>query len=91
MLLKYENTESKTKLSWNIPLHSVKKYHCDWFNKLNGQQLGKIWGAERTLGRRRRRSCQPDKEEARKQHEQNTTKVIKLKGSKEEINRNGII
>lgn len=48
-------------------------------------------GAERTLGRRRRRSCQPDKEEARKQHEQNTTKVIKPKGSKEEINRNGII
>lgn len=79
MLLKYENTESKTKLSWNIPLHSVKKYHCDWFNKLNGQQLGKILGAERTLGRRRGRSRQPYKEEARKQHEQYTIKVIKPK------------
>ena len=29
--------------------------HFDWFNKkkLNGQYLGRIWGAERTLGRRK--------------------------------------
>lgn len=36
-------------------------------------------GAERTLGRRRGRSRQPYKEEARKQHEQYTIKVIKPK------------
>ena len=33
------------KLLWNIPVHCVKMYYCDWFKKkLKGQQVGRIWG-----------------------------------------------
>lgn len=37
-----------------ILLYTVKICHLDWFNKkLNGQELGRVFRRERTLGRRK--------------------------------------
>ena len=65
---------NQRKMLWNILLHCVKICHYDWFNKkLNCQELGRIFGAERMLGRRRQRSL-IDTERMRHQTKRNRGK-----------------